>query len=73
MNTREKAYKIIDKLDDEQLVGFVSLFGMVLNDIDEEQSKRDAAFEKLQRLRKKVTYIDEKKALEEYREEKYGK
>ena len=73
MNTKEQAYRIIDRLDDEQLTGFVSLFSMVLNDIDSEQVKRDIAFEKLQKLRKNVQTFDDKKALEEYREEKYGK
>jgi len=73
MNTKEQAYRIIDRLDDEQLTGFVSLFSMVLNDIESEQVKRDIAFENLQKLRKNVQNFDDKKALAEYREEKYGK
>ena len=72
MSTKEMAYKIIENLNEEQLNGFVALFGSLIEKHNE-QERRDKAFAKLQSLRKNVQDFDEEKELAEYREEKYGK
>lgn len=73
MNTRELAYSIFEQLTDEELEGFVALFRRIhppkVEDID--QKKRDEAFNTLESLRKSVSDFDEKKALAEYRKEKF--
>lgn len=71
MNTKERAYKIIEHLTEEQLKGFISLFGAIYSE-DDEQKKRNNAFAQLQSLRKSVPNFDEKKELEEYRKEKFN-
>ena len=70
MSTKEIAYKIIEQLTEEQLQGFISLFGSIYSK-DNEQEERDDAFAQLQKIRKKVSDFDEKKELAEYRKEKF--
>ena len=72
MNTKEIAYKIIEHLTEEQLKGFISLFGAIYSKEDDEQKKRNNAFAQLQSLRKSVPNFDEKKELDEYRKEKFN-
>ena len=74
MSTKELAYSIIDQLTEEELEGFVALFRRVHppeTDSDD-QTRRDKAFKMLEGLRKNIPDFDEKKALAEYREEKFG-
>lgn len=70
MSTKEIAYKIIEHLTEEQLQGFISLFGAIYSE-DNEQEERDNAFTQLQNLRKSVPNFDEKKELAEYRKERF--
>lgn len=74
MSTREIAYSIFEQLTEEELEGFVALFRRVhppkANDND--QARRDEAFSKLESLRRNIPDFDEKKALAEYRGEKFG-
>lgn len=75
MSTRELAYSIFEQLTEEELEGFVALFRRVhppKNDDSAAQARRDEAFRRLEKLRKNIPDFDEKKALAEYREEKYG-
>ena len=72
MSTRDIAYSIFNRLSEEQLKGFIAMFRELYPVVDEDQNKRDVAFQKLQALRRSVPEFDEKKALEEYRKEKYG-
>lgn len=72
MNTKEIAYKIIEHLTEEQLKGFISLFGAIYSKEDDEQKKRNNAFVQLQSLIKSVPNFDEKKELDEYRKEKFN-
>ncbi len=72
MSTRDIAYSIFNRLSEEQLKGFIAMFREQYPVVDEDQNKRDVAFQKLQALRRSVPEFDEKKALEEYRKEKYG-
>ena len=72
MSTRDIAYSIFNRLSEEQLKGFIAMFRELYPVIDENQNKREAAFQKLQTLRRSVSEFDEDKELEEYRKEKYG-
>ena len=72
MSTRDIAYSIFNRLSEEQLKGFIAMFREIYPVVDEDQHKRDLAFEKLQALRRSVPDFDEDKELEEYRKEKYG-
>lgn len=60
MSTKEIAYKIIERLTEEQLQEFISLFGTIYLE-DKEQEERNNAFIQLQNLRKSVPNFDEKK------------
>ncbi len=73
MSTKELAYSIFSRLNEEQLKGFIAMFKEIYP-IDENsgQSKKDA-FEKLQNLRRTIPDLDEKKELDEYRSARYGK
>ena len=72
MSTREMAYSIFVRLSEEQLKGFIAMFREQYPIADEDQQRRDIAFEKLQALRRDVPEFDEDKELEEYRNERYG-
>lgn len=74
MSTRELAYSIFEQLTDEELEGFVALFRRIHPPKEEniDRKKRDEAFNTLESLRKNVPDFDEKKALAEYRKEKFG-
>ncbi len=65
------AYQIFEQLNEEQLKGFIAMFREIYPVKDDEQKIRDEAFETLESLRRSVPDFDEKRALEEYREEKY--
>ena len=66
------AYQIFEQLNEEQLKGFIAMFREIYPVYDEESNNREAAFEKLQALRRSVPDFDEDKELEEYRKERYG-
>lgn len=72
MSTREMAYSIFTRLSEEQLRGFIAMFREQYPIADEDQQRRDIAFEKLQSLRRSVPDFDEEKELEEYRKERFG-
>ena len=83
MSTREIAYSIFQQLTEEELKGFIALFQRIYSvnsetspDIDaesDEMEKRRAAFMRMEKLRRPIPDLNEKKELAEYREEKYGK
>lgn len=74
MSTREIAYSIFEQLTEEQLKGFIALFSGIYSpsDSDDDQERRDEAFNITQSLRLNIPDFDEEKALAEYFEEKYG-
>ncbi len=72
MSTRDIAYSIFNRLSEEQLKGFIALFRDMYPISDEDQQRRDTAFEKLQALRRSVPDFDEEKELAEYRSQRYG-
>ena len=73
MSTREMAHKILDNLSEDQLEGFISLFGVFdaapkVTNI----SEKEKAYTELCHMIKPLPEIDYDKELAEYREEKYG-
>lgn len=74
MSTKEIAYSIFEQLTEKELEGFVALFRRIHppKPVDTDQARRDEAFRKLESMRRNIPDFDEKKALAEYREEKYG-
>ena len=72
MGTREIAYRIFEKLTEEELQGFIALFKRAYLLEDDDMKERQATFDRLERMCRYVPDFDEKKELEEYRQEKYG-
>ncbi|MBP0954468.1 MAG: UDP-N-acetylenolpyruvoylglucosamine reductase [Oscillospiraceae bacterium] len=75
MSTREIALDIFNRLNERQLKGFIALFSPneELYEKDSDMAERRAAFARMEKLRRPMPELDEKKELAEYREEKYGK
>lgn len=72
MSTREMAYSILDQLTESELQGFIALFSRTFLPKDDDMQRRREAFEKMEKLCRYIPDLDEKKTLDEYREEKYG-
>ena len=72
MSTREIAYQIFQKLNEEELQGFIALFKRAYLLEDHDMKERQAAFDRLEKMCRYVPNFDEKRELEEYRQEKYG-
>lgn len=74
MTTKEIAHSTIEQLAEEELEDFIAEFHRVhpSETNSDDQTRRDEAFKKLESLRKNKPNFDEKKALAEYREEKFG-
>ncbi len=73
MTTRELAYSIFEQLDERELQGFIALFSRAFPPKNDDMLERRAAFERLKKMCRSIPDLDEKKELEEYREERYGK
>ena len=75
MSTRELAHNILEQLTEEQLKGFIALFGGMYQASDNggDRARREEAFRRLESMRRSIPDLDEKKTLAEYREEKYGR
>jgi hypothetical protein len=71
MSVKEMAYNIIDHLSEEQLKGFVAMFGELYSMSDEKDQEKIKAFEELEKLHRPIPDIDENKELSEWRTEKY--
>ena len=71
MSTKEIAFEIFNRLSEEQLQGFIALF-RDMYPVDDDAQKRERAFENLQKLRRNIPDIDEKKELDEYRTMRFG-
>jgi len=72
MSAKEIAYEIINRLSEKQLQGFIALFRDMYPVDDDDAKKREIAFENLQKLRRNIPDIDEKKELDEYRTMRFG-
>ena len=73
MSTREKAYSIFEQLSEAELQGFIALFSRAFPPKEDDVAERIASFEEMEKLCRYIPDLDEKRALDEYREEKYGK
>ncbi len=72
MSTKEIAMEILERFTEEQLKAFIALFGGLVPEIKDPVPNREAAFEQLEKMRKHIPNLDEKKELSEYRQEKYS-
>ncbi len=73
MSTREKAYNILQQLNEIQLQGFVSMFSIYFGGGDkEETSRKKKAFNELKGMLRPINDIDYEKELAAYRNERYG-
>ena len=72
MSTKEIAFEIFNRLSEKQLQGFIALFRDMYPVDDDDDQKRETAFENLQKLRRNIPDIDEKKELDEYRTMRFG-
>ena len=73
MVLRQNAYSLLEKMPDEKLERLIR----IMKEMGEEDiykvdmAARQAAFDRLMELRRPIPDLDEKKALEEYYDEKY--
>ncbi len=72
MDTRQTAQTIFDSLTDEQLEGFIKLFGMTSDKTKEKKTRAQKAFERLNEIIRPANDLDDNKEKEEYLMEKYG-
>ncbi len=72
MSTRDIAAGILNQLTEEQLKGFIALFHDIVPVKEDDSAEREAAFDRLAKMRKYIPDLDEKKELSEYRQERYG-
>lgn len=70
MSAKEMAYKIIDRLSDNQLKGFIAMFSDFYS-VSNEKDEKVSAFEELEKLHRPISDINEDKELSEWRTEKY--
>jgi hypothetical protein len=70
MSTKEMAYNIFNQLNEEQLEGFIALFGKFYPQT--EQKTGEDEFKKLEAMIKPVPDFDYEKELEEWKKEKFG-
>lgn len=76
MSKQEQALSILKRFSDEELDRFIAYFSIiypVANDEEKLTEKQKALREIQSIIHPSSTDIDDKKELEEYREEKYGK
>lgn len=71
MSTRDTAYQIFRKLNDEQLEGFIAMFRRFYPE-EEEIAKKQTAFQSLGKLIRHCDLVDDDAELAAYREEKYN-
>lgn len=71
MSTREIASYIFEHLDEEQLQGFIALFGKFYPVEKQTDNRKAESFQLLKKMIKSVPDLDEEE-LATYREEKYG-
>ena len=74
MSNRDLAIRIVDQMNEEQLIGFIAMFERfyhVRKGTDEDIEKKQA-FERLEKMIRPIPDLDEEKELAEYREERYG-
>ena len=72
MSVKEIAYNIIDNLSEEQIKGFIAMFGGFYSVPNENKDEKAKAFEELERLHRPIPNLDENKEISDWRTEKYG-
>ncbi len=74
MSTKERAYEIFSKMDEKQLEGFVTMFGIYFPETIEEKEidERTKAFRELEQMTHPISDLDYDKELAEYRNARYS-
>lgn len=74
LSTREKAFNILQQLNEVQLQGFVSMFSVYFRDSSESDGKstKEKALRELNGMLRPINDIDYEKELASYRNERYG-
>ena len=70
---RQSAMKKLERLPEDKISFVLQIIQGVNGLYNDNQSKKKAAFERLEQLHRKGTVVDYDAVLAEYREEKYGK
>ncbi|MBR3517417.1 MAG: hypothetical protein IKO10_14015 [Lachnospiraceae bacterium] len=73
MSTKERAYEIFSKMNEKQLEGFVTMFGIYFPETTEEKEidERTKAFRELEQMTHPISDLDYDKELAEYRNARY--
>lgn len=73
MSNRDLAIRIVDKMSEEQLIGFISMFEQFyhVKTGADKTTEKNRAFEKLEKMIRPVPNLDEEKELADYRDERY--
>ncbi len=70
---RQDAIKLLEQIPDDKIIFIIQIMqgmkGLYEND---DKKRREEAFQRLERIRKKVPDLDYDRELAAYREEKYG-
>lgn len=70
---RQDAIKLLEQIPDDKIIFIIQIMqgmkGLYEND---DKKRREEAFQRLERIRKKVPDLDYDRELVAYREEKYG-
>ncbi len=77
MSSFEMAHQIVNQMNEEQLQGFISLFGGMFRKAKEKNSKqtlteKQRAFQELENLIKPCHIADDKNEYFDYLDERYG-
>lgn len=72
MSSREMAHRILDNMNEEQIIGFITLFGEDNStDISHGESDKEKDYQELCGMIKSIQDLDYDEELKSYREEKY--
>ena len=73
MSSREMAHKILDNMNEEQIIGFITLFGENNSmDISHNEYDKEKVYQELCGMIKSIQDLDYDEEVKSYREEKYG-
>lgn len=69
---RQDAFDLLEKMPEDKLFFIIQIMQGVDGLYNNDNTERDKAFERLERMRKKVDSLDYESELAAYRGEKYG-
>jgi hypothetical protein len=69
---RKNAFELLEKIPEDKLTFVIQIMQGVNGLYNDDSAEREAAFERLEKIRKKVDDLNYGEELTAYREEKYG-